>query len=75
MLATWDPLLVGVVIQNNLPIIFVACLAAVSMWDPAVHSFPSFLSLLITDKCQEVVILITIYDTFITCFASYSGKS
>jgi len=28
-----------------------------------------------TDKCQEVVILITIYGTFITCFASYSGKS
>jgi len=29
----------------------------------------------VVHKCQEVVILITIYGTFITCFASYSGKS
>jgi len=26
-------------------------------------------------KCQEVVILMKIYGTFVTCFASYQGKS
>jgi len=29
----------------------------------------------IPDKCQEVVILMKIYGTSVTCFASYQGKS
>jgi len=33
------------------------------------------ISLGVADKCQKVVFQMIIYDTFVTCFTSYSGKS
>ena len=45
-------------------------LYAINLDDERVFKNSSF-TFLAVDKCQEVVILMKIYGTFVTCFASY----